>query len=335
MPSSRRTDSQQLVRQWAILKLLANSKRSFSVKDLADQLGGSKSTIQRDLATLEQHFALIDEDAGKQKKTFRIDEQIRALESITFGCLELLSIHAACAIGDALRGTPIAEHLTSVAQKIRGFLSDRHNGGLDAMARVFVPHRRGHVDYTGHADVIDDLTDAISRRLWIELSYTSKWKGTTKDHRIRPLRLLWHRSALYLLGSMEGYQDITTYAVHRIESLDVTADEFPPPKIDVDAHVQQAFGVFVSDHEEDVEIVFDESIAWRVEERTYHPDESKERDPDGHLIYRVRASAQWELIPWVMSFGPLAELKKPTSWRQVITDNLEAMREAYAPQSST
>ena len=76
---------------------------------------------------------------------------------------------------------------------------------------------------------------------------------------------------------------------------------FPTPKADVDAHVGKAFGIFVSDKEEDVEILFDADIAWRVEERVFHPSEQKSRLPDGRLRYRVRSSAQWEILPWVQS----------------------------------
>ena len=55
--------------------------------------------------------------------------------------------------------------------------------------------------------------------------------------------------------------------------------------------------IFVSDQEEDVEVTFDAEIAWRIEERTYHPSEVKDRMPDGRLRYRIRSSAQWEIIP--------------------------------------
>ena len=98
----------------------------------------------------------------------------------------------------------------------------------------------------------------------------------------------------------------------------MTAATFPAPRVDVDGHVGRAFGIFVSDAEEDVEVVFDEEIAWRVEERTYHPAEQKQRLADGRLRYRVRSSAQWEIIPWVMSYGPRAELLAPASWRACV-----------------
>ena len=326
---SRRPDSQQLVRQWALLRLLADANEGWSVKELAEQLGTSKATIERDLATLERDFAILEESVGKQKKVYKIDRRIRALETITFGTTELLAIYAAHAALQGLSGTPVHDDLRAVISKIRGFLSPRHNGGLDAMARVFVPHARGVVDYEPQQEVIDQLVDAIARRRWCELTYHAAWKGTTKVHRARPLRLVWHRSALYLLACLGEHQRITTLAVHRIRELTVTADEFAAPRLDVDGHVAKAFGIFVSDAEEDVEVVFDKEIAWKVDERTFHPAEVKERMTDGRLRWRVRSSAQWEIIPWVQSFGPLAELVAPVSWRGSLVENVEAMLAKY------
>jgi predicted DNA-binding transcriptional regulator YafY len=332
--SERRPDSQQLVRQWALLRLLADATDSYSVKQLAEQLGTSKATIERDLATLERDFALVEETVGKQKKAYRIDHKIRALEAITFGTTELLAIYAAQAAISGMAGTPLHEDLRSVMTKIRGFLSPRHNGGLDALSRVFVPHTRGHVDYETQHELIDELVDAIARRRVCQLTYRAAGKGADRTHRARPLRMVWHRSALYLLACLGEHQRITTLAVHRMRKLDVSTEEFPAPRVDVDAHIEKAFGIFVSDQEEDVEVLFDAEIAWKLEERTFHPSERKERRADGTLVYRLRSSAQWEIIPWVQSFGMFAELVAPVSWRDALRTNVEAMMARYtAPKS--
>ena len=327
----RRADSQQLVRQWALLRLLSASPRAFGVKQLADQLGVSKATVQRDLATLERDFALVEEEAGRQKKVYRIEQSIRALETLTFGTTELLAVHAATAALAGLAGTPLHEDLDAVKLKIRGSLAPRHNGGLDAISRVFAAHSRGHIDYRSHDDVIDRLADAIARRRRCKVEYHAAWNRTVRRHLMRPLRLVWHRSALYLLACLGGHERITTLAVQRIRGLEVSAETFPPPRVDVDAHTRKAFGIFVSDAEEDVEIVFDEVMAWRVEERTFHPDETKERLADGRLRYRVRSSAQWEIIPWVLSFGPSAELVAPSHWRESLRAGAAATLARYDP----
>ncbi len=328
--SERRPDSQQLVRQWAVLRLLADAADAYSVKQLAEQLAVSKATIERDLATLERDFAVIEETVGKQKRAYRIDHKIRALETVTFGTTELLAIYAAYSALAGLAGTPIHDDLKSVLTKIRGFLSPRHNGGLKALAQVFVPHAREHVDYAPQQELIDQLVDAIARRRVCKITYHAPWKGTTRTHVARPLRLVWHRSALYLFACLGARAEITTLAVQRIRELELTGEAFEPPRADVDAHVAKAFGIFVSDQEEDVEVVFDAEIAWRLEERTFHPNERKERLADGRLRYRVRSSAQWEIIPWVQSYGAFAELLGPASWRQTLRASLEAMTARYA-----
>jgi predicted DNA-binding transcriptional regulator YafY len=325
----RRRDSQQLVRQWALLRLLSDATQPYGVKQLAEQLGVSKATIERDLATLERDFAVVEESAGKQKKAYRIDQKIRALEALTFGTTELLAIYAAQAMLGSLSGTPLQDDLRAVMLKIRGFLSPRHNGGLDALSRVFAPHARGYVDYGPQHEQIDQITDAIARRRACELTYHAAWKGTTRRHQARPLRLVWHRSALYLLACLGEHQRVTTLAVHRIRELEVTGQTFAPPRVNVDGYIAKAFGIFVSNQEEDVEILFDAEIAWRVEERTFHPDERKARRPDGVLHYSIRTSAQWEIIPWVQSFGALAELVAPVSWRSSVRSNAAAMLARY------
>lgn len=318
------------MRQWALLRLLADSTSGLAVRHLAEQLGVSKATVARDLATLERDFAVVEESVGAQKKLFRIDQKIRALEAVTFGVTELLALYAAEAALVALAGTPIHADLRAVLHKLRGFLSPRHNGGLDAMARVFSPHLRDHVNLAAQDEIIDQLVDAIARRRVCDLEYHAAWKGTTRRHRARPLRLVWHRSALYLLACLGEHTRLTTLAVHRVRDLDVTSDTFTPPALDVDAHVAKAFGIFVSDAEEDIEIVFDADIAWRIDERVFHPTEQKERLPDGRLRYRVRSSAQWEIIPWVQSFGALAELVAPPAWRECLRGTVEVLRERYA-----
>jgi predicted DNA-binding transcriptional regulator YafY len=310
--------------------MLCGAADGLSVKQLAEQLRSSKATIERDLATLERDFAILEESAGKQKKVYRIDREIRALETLKFGVSELLAVYAAMASLPPLAGTPLHDDLNEAILKIRGALGPRQTSGLTALQRVFVPHARSFVDYGAHGEHIDDLADAIARRRVCNITYHAAWKGTTRRHQIRPMRLVWHRSSLYLFACLGEPARITTFAVHRIQDLEKTVSSFVPPRgLDIDEYISKAFGIFVSDLEEEVEILFDREIAWRIEEQTFHPDEKKHRLPDGTLLYRIRSSAQWEIIPWVRSFGPLAELVAPRIWRDELHANLESAAARY------
>ncbi len=264
---ARRPDPQQSIRQWSLLRLLADASEPYSARQFADQLDVSEETIERDLATFERDFAVI-----------------------------------------------------------RGFLRNRRGGELDA---------RGQVNYEAHQAVIDQLVDAIARRRVCEISYQTAPRASTRRHATRPLRLVWHHSALYLVACLDEQPQLATLAVHRIRDLKATAKEFARPRVDVDGHIANAFGVLVTDKAVNVEVHFDAEIASHVEERTFHADERKRRLPDGTLRYEVRTRAQWEIIPWVASFGPLAELIAPTSWREALRANVDAMLRRYRPTSGS
>lgn len=328
-PATRRADSQQLVRQWALLRLLGASTTGRSVKELAEQLRSTKATIARDLATLERDFAIVEEARGKQKRMYKLVDEVQALTSLRLGVSELLAVYAALASMHGTAGSPLHDDLGTLALKLRGLLGERFNGKLDAMVAVFAPHARGYVDYRGQADTLDALTDAITRRRVCTLTYHSTWQGTTRTHRARPLRLVWHDAAMYLLACLGQHERVTTLAVHRIRALEPTSETFAPPRLDLDAHIGKAFGIFVSDAEVDVEIEFAADIAWQLEERVFHPAEHKQRRPDGTLVYRVRSSAQWEILPWVMSFGPQARLVGPPAWRAALRASLQAAAARY------
>jgi predicted DNA-binding transcriptional regulator YafY len=327
--TSRRADSLQLQRQWALLRLLAHATEPRTVKSLAEQLGASKATIARDLATLERDFAIVEEAQGKQKRTYRIVAEYRELEALRFGPTELMAVHAAVATADALLGTPVYADLRAVATKLRGLLSARHNGGLDAMVSVFVPHARGVVEAQASADLVDDLTDAIARRRECSLTYHSGWTGKTRTHRARPLRLLRHHGALYVLACLGQHERITTLAVHRIRALEVSKVTFAAPRVDLEAHMLRSFGIFASADEHDVEIHFAADVAWLVEERVFHPHEAKRRRPDGVLVYTLRSSAKAEILPWVQSWGARATLVAPAAWQAELATTLRAAAAQY------
>jgi len=318
------------MRQWSLLRLLWRTGTGMSALELAQRLVASKPTIERDLATLRDHFAITEELEGKQKKIYRIDQRFRELETLTFGVGEILAIYVALAGLKPLAGTLLHADLQEALDKIRGHIAPGHNDVVKELHRVFATHARGFVDYHDHSEVIDDLTDAIARRRICAITYRSPWKKTTRTYQIRPLQLLWYRSSLYLFACVKERTELTTFVVHRILELDKTEMVFELPKrLAVEEHISGAFGIFVSDLVEEVEILFDKEIAWRIEEQTFHPDEKKVRRPDGTLVYRVRSSAQWEIIPWVRSFGALAELVEPRVWRDVLAADLEAAAARY------
>ena len=313
----RSPESAQLRRQWSLLRLLSASGRWFAVKDLAEQMGCSKSTIERDLATLEAVFPLAEEHVGEQKRRYRIDLRIRELEAMQpFGAMQLAALAAALEALQPLVGTGLYEDLQGVAHVVRGALAERHNGGIDRLATVFLPHARGYVQYARHTATIDAIVDAIAQRRECLTRYRRAGEPDLVERVVHPLKLLWHDGALYLLCRFTSRNCIGRLAVHRIVELEPTGSQYALPRLDLASAMRRAFGIF-DDHSDaqDVEVHFSAQIAWLITERVFHPDELKQALPDGSIRYRIRSTAQQEIVRWVLQFGGEAALVSPDAWR--------------------
>ncbi len=94
-PPHRRSSSIQLARQWAILRLLET--RDYSIRELADELQSSKSSIQRDIATLQEHFMIVARCAGQQKRVYRLERQ-RAPGFLRITKAEIMTLEAAVSV---------------------------------------------------------------------------------------------------------------------------------------------------------------------------------------------------------------------------------------------
>jgi predicted DNA-binding transcriptional regulator YafY len=213
----RPSDSKQLRRQLALVRLLSAAGRSFTIKQLADQLRVSKSTIERDLATLESLFPLVEEAAGKQKRRYRIDQHARDLDALRpFGAMHLFALHVALEMMQPLRNLPVHDDLLAVAQIVRALLADRHNGGLDNLARVF---RAEHADppVVAAADVVDDLVDAIAQGRTCDIRFRTRGRSRPATLGIAPRQLIWRRGTLCLACDDETHDlsDVAAVEVHK------------------------------------------------------------------------------------------------------------------------
>ncbi len=304
------------MRQWALLRLLEGGARAWSIKELSEQLGASKSTLERDLATLEQHFPIVAEEDGKQRRRYRLARS--TVPAVQLGVGELLAAHAHVAVAPGLAATSLGEDFGALVHKLRAALAERHNGGLEQVARVFALHPRDYVDYAPCAERIDTLLDATARRLECRIVLHTLAPADTGPHLVHPLELVWHAGALYVWCWYAKTRTLGLIAAHRIGTVELTGSRFTPPRVDLAIALRRAFGTAIDGQPREVEVRFSPEVAHLVWERVFHPDEQKTRTPDGGVTYRLRTCSKWEVVAWVQRFGGHAELIAPNDWREAV-----------------
>src|SRR5439155_13533 len=127
---------------------------------------------------------------------------------------------------------------------------------------------------------------------------------------------------LYLFAYVEEYDQIRTFAVERIESIEKTREEFEKPEdFSVESYLESAFGV-VKEDPFDVEIIFNADIAEYVRSRVWHPSQQVREIGGGRINMKLHVGGEFELGSWILSFGPSAVVVSPERLRRREEPNL-------------
>jgi proteasome accessory factor B len=119
--------------------------------------------------------------------------------------------------------------------------------------------------------------------------------------------------ALYLFGFDETREAPRTFKIDRIRDLSITTRTFDPPRDSVEDAFVNAWDIIADQPVVDVVLRFDQAIAARVQEATWHPSQRVEPQPDGSLIWRGRVSGTIEIRLWILSWGAQVEVIQPAA----------------------
>ncbi len=322
--------AQQVIRILRLAKKLQSPAGPFTTKQLAEYFGVSKATMQRDIDKASGIFNISQEDGPRRTAFYRIDGAIEEMDALRLTRSEVITLHAALSSAQAVSTVGSLEELAATRAKIALLLKDQEEELAKDLAGSFASQQRGYIAAGDRPELTRELIHSISTRVVCRMSYSPINADTPSMVDIRPLRLVWHRQAMYVAASPIGSDEIHTYAVHRInvlEPLDETFTEDLQGR--VDKKLDSAFGIFGSETLVDVKIRFDAFIAKTVMERTYHPTEVKTLQDDGGVLYEIQSGSQWEILSWVLSFGPWAELIEPATWRKAIAERVRSMQVLY------
>ena len=115
----------------------------------------------------------------------------------------------------------------------------------------------------------------------------------------------------------------------RIRSARLTDERFQiPESFDFDAYTAGAFGV-VAEPATRVRVRFAPDRALQVADRSWHPSQKLEAQPDGSVELVLEVGGTTELRDWILSFGAAAEVLEPEPLREEVAAELERALARY------
>jgi predicted DNA-binding transcriptional regulator YafY len=318
----------QLIRQWAILKQIEHNRWT-TISDLADHHIVSTKTIRRDLAALmEAGFPLYDERYDG-KVYWRLNEEYKGLPLASLSMSEIAALYFSKKLLINLAAPPFSGDIESAFKKIESALPEKSVEFLNGLDSMITVRADAPKDLDQHKGAIRTLMEATGEELRVKMQYYSVHSQKKKAYTVHPYRLLYFRSGLYLFAYVEEYQQIRTFAVERIESIEKLNDHFEKPAdFTVENYLETSFGV-IKEEPLDVELVFGSDVAEYVRSRVWHPSQQCREIGNGKISMKMHVGGEFELTSWILSFGASATVVGPERLRRRVEAEISRAIENY------
>jgi predicted DNA-binding transcriptional regulator YafY len=319
----------EVIRQWKILKTIEKGRFTSSAK-LAEEHGVTERTIRRDIEALQEAGFPLYDDRHDGKKVWRLVEGYKERLTQSFTLAELAALYFSRNMLAFLRGAPFAQDLESAFGKIREALPGKSLPFLSRIQDLFMARPDPWKDYSKKQDVIAGLIDATLHQRQATIAYYSFNSRRTKSYVVDPYRLVYYRGGLYLYARAHEYGEVRTFAVERVQKIEVLEQGFEvPADFSPSEYARSAFGIFGGEAQT-VELLFSPAIAGYVRERSWHESQTLVDEPDGGVRLTMEVAPEFELKAWVKGFLPHVRVVRPASLRDAIARELaEAQASAF------
>jgi predicted DNA-binding transcriptional regulator YafY len=313
-PSSKKMDefADKIKRIWTILNSLDKGGRVYTEK-IAQELGVSKRTIQRDIKTIEYAGFKI-ERCIETPGAYRFEEGYR-LGKVMINKEEAAIISILYDISRAF-GDSFSETIKGLREKMGTV------GGESPFYFKVPPTVKIEPQISYFAG------KAISERRKATIIYRSRTGEVEKT--IEPHTIYGHEGYLYLVAREEGRKGFPKFRMDKIKMIRPLNEKFHPDRNALKATLDESVNIWFDEGKSfEVVMVIDKEVAEYFKARKYFPEQTiVKENKDGTLTLKAKVHHRMEVIPEVLKWIPYIKVTKP----EKVASEIERRVEAYIDQ---
>lgn len=320
----------RLARMLRVVAVLRGHPDGIRPADVARRVGVATRTIYRDLRALEEEVGVatwseggrwgVVSDAFLPPLKLTLDEAMAVVLSarlmVRYADKYDPDLAAAFEKLEAVLPRPLADHVERT---------------LDILSQ--------HAQDEAFSERVHRLTRAWAERRVVNLTYEPARYATgavAREAVVRPYLIepSLQTHALYLIGWDEARGGLRTFKIERIRSVSLTPRTFDPPEAGaIEQALRSAWDIIADQPRAEIVLRFDSSVAARVAETTWHPDQRLTPEPDGSLGWRATVSGTIEIRLWILSWGDTVEVLGPAALREDVAATLARAADRYGPET--
>ncbi len=329
MPSARNPFVTPGLRLLNLYTLLVTNNRAYTLSRLAEVFRCSRQTILRNAEQLELIQGLeLETWIENGKRWYQVKPQ-ETSPNITLTSEAIQHLVLCRDIVRHLLPEPLQEELRNTIGATTVLLPDSESSetALSSFADV---KGRGTIDYTPFQHILDTIQTGMREHRLCKVKYRDA-RAKVKEFIMAPLKIMAFRESLYVLcyeykeDGARAHDNRLSLAVHRFVKIRLLKKSFEPLAEEEDS---EFFG-FDFDKPFQVRVAFSSAVATYVSERTWSKDQRIRHRKDGSMTLAFTTTSRPEVISWVLSFGPEAELLEPRELREDIQDTLQRSAKRY------
>ena len=312
------------------LRLLPRHPRALTVSELQSRLAArgfevNIRTIQRNLNLLSEHYPIHGDEARPQRWCWARDAIITDLpgmDPLTALAFRLARMHLA----PVLPATLLAQ-FDPYLQAADRALGD-HNLTYRWADKVrLIPNGLALLPPADDAGVMATVGEALLRECCFTARYRNRDEAERKFERVHPLALVLRGPALYLLATLDDYEDVRQLRVHRFLSAELLLDQPRrlPDNFDLDAYIRT--GGFEYPEGEPIPLValFERGAARHLQETPLSADQQIVDEDDGRVRLSATVNDTALLRWWLLGFGSGVEVLEPATLREEMAETARWM----------
>lgn len=282
----------------------------------------SSKTAQRDFEFLRDRMgAPLEYDA--LKRGYFYTESTFMLPAVQMNEGELAALLMGSKALEQYKGTPMAEKLTSVFEKLSALLPDNITVRPEELFTRFSFTAPPAMPIS--SNVWNTVIQGLENHQVLEIRYRN-WSGE-KTARVTPVHLSNLQGDWYLFVQYEGFDNFRQLALARIRNIKLLSKKteikgtFDPKK-----ELTNTFSRFAGENKPfRITVEFYPEIACEVLERQWHPNQIVKNLKNGGVEISFEAKGDIEIKRWVLAYGRYAKVKSPKWLKDQIVDEVRAM----------
>ena len=287
-----------------------DSRRGRRPAELARDLGVHRSTIHRDLLSLQDLGIGIVSDPGG----YRLLRGAYA-PPVQFTVSEMVALRLAATAAPVNSDTPFAPALKRALVKIESLGSEAAelaSTRMDGRMRVEV---QSGASYGPIRKLFVALEKALLNQRAVSVKYQALSESSPQPRTLDPYALFFRRHAWYLAAFCHEADRVLTFKLVRFHSVELANDRFHYPEdFSLEDYLAPTWELMHGETAR-IRVRFAPRLAPIIREQQRHPTQQLEQQPDGSIVLTVEANPE-ELSWWVLGFGAEAEVLEPAELRQ-------------------